>query len=251
MTSPEASAGAAWSPVRRNAFARGARLASITAATVPTSTVFNLCGLEWDLRPGVFAPTLCLSTQFFAESIPYPDGGTLLEVGCGTGVISVIAAASGCSQVTAVDISEAAVANTAMNVARHSLAERVRVLQGDLFAALAPADRFDLIFWNSPFIDPPVGFEPANDLDGAIFDPAYGNHGRFVRDGPRRLAAGGRLLLGFSSLGNHAALERIVGDAGRDVRTLRTSGGLVSGIEYELLELVAHDAEESSLCRSP
>lgn len=233
---------AAMPPVQGSAFARGRWLVSATGATVSTSTTFSLGGREWDLLPGVFAPPLCLSTGFFADSIPYPDGGTLLEVGCGTGVISVIAAARGCSLVTAIDISEAAALNTSMNVARHGVADRVRVLRSDMFAALAPSDRFDVIFWNSPFIDPPASFEPASDLDRAIFDPAYGNHRRFVDGGPPRLTAEGRLLLGFSNLGNHATLAHLADEAGRNVRTLRTSGLLVPGVEFQLLELVAHDA---------
>ncbi|MFI1104540.1 hypothetical protein [Streptomyces melanogenes] len=43
---------------------------------------------------------------------------------------------------TEVDISAAAVENTRRNALRHRVADRVRTLRSDLFAALDPQDRY-------------------------------------------------------------------------------------------------------------
>lgn len=231
----------------KRALVRGTWLVNSTAAGVTGSTTFRLHGREWDLLPGVFAPDHCVSTGFFTESVPFPVGGSFLEVGCGTGVTAVTAAERGCSRVTATDISAAAVENTRLNAARHGLADRVELYQGDVFDGLGPEDRFDLIFWNSPFIDPGADDGPAagpahddtrRHLRQAVFDPGYRAHRRYLTGAGARLTAGGRLLLGFSDLGDHDALRRLAADAGLRISVLRTSGDLVRGVDYQLLELV-------------
>lgn len=241
MTPSEASEDGAAALDPGGAYARGRWLVSTTGAAVTEPTTFSLFGRSWDLLPGVFAPPYCLSTRFFADSIPYPRDGTLLDMGCGSGVISVMAALRGCARVTAADVSPAAVANTRLNTARHGVSGRVQVIRSNLFASLGGQDRYDLIFWNSPFIEPPAGFVPRGDLDSAVFDPQYRAHGQYLSGARQRLTAGGRLLLGFSSLGSRAVLAGQASDTGYAVTELRTSGRLVPGMEYQLLELVPHE----------
>jgi methylase of polypeptide subunit release factors len=221
-------------------------LVSSTAAGVAEPATFRLHDREWDLLPGVFAPTHCVSTGFFTESIPFPAGGSFLEVGCGAGVTAVRAAAEGCARVAATDISATAVENTRLNAARHGLADRIEVYRGDLFEGLGPEDRFDLIFWNSPFIDPGGEEGPApDDLRGqlrrAVFDPGYRAHRRYLAEAGARLTTGGRLLLGFSSLGDHDTLRQLAAGLGYRITNLRSSGDLVPGVDYQLLELKPDD----------
>ncbi|MFD0884363.1 hypothetical protein ACFQ08_07330, partial [Streptosporangium algeriense] len=51
--------------------------------------VFRLAGREWDLLDDVFAPVYSSSTEVFLELLDLPAAGTMLEVGCGAGVIAV------------------------------------------------------------------------------------------------------------------------------------------------------------------
>ncbi|MDQ7803470.1 methyltransferase [Amycolatopsis sp. A133] len=225
-----------------DAAARGAWLARTTAAGVRRPTTFHLYGREWDLLPGVFSPVHCVSTRFFTDSLPFPADGTFLEVGCGAGVTSVRAALAG-TRVTATDISAAAVENTTMNVHRHGVADLVTVVHGDMFDGIRREERFDVIFWNSPFIDPPEAMLPDVDerLRRAVFDPGYRAHAGFLSGARQWLTPSGRLLLGFSDLGDHTALDRLAGRVGYRKRQLRTSGRLVAGVEFQLLELVPAD----------
>jgi release factor glutamine methyltransferase len=232
----------------RAAVVRGTWLVSSTVDGVTEPTTFRLHDREWDLLPGVFAPNYCESTGFFTESIPFPVGGSFLEVGCGTGVTAVSAVVQGCTRVVATDISEAAVENSRLNASRHGLSDRIELYQGDVFDGLRPEDRFDLVFWNSPFIDPGSGTGPARVEDEtrellrrAVFDPGYRAHQRYFAEAGARLTADGRLLLGFSDLGDHDTLRRLAADAGYRISVMRTSGDLVRGIDYQLLELVPSD----------
>jgi release factor glutamine methyltransferase len=220
-------------------FDRGQRLLRMHTKHADSPTSFSLFGREWDLLHDVFSPVYCYSTQLFTMWLPYPIGGTLLEVGSGTGVIAVTAALRGCVQVTAVDISEAAVRNTLLNVHRHGVEHRVRVLHSDLFDALDAGERFDVIFWNSNFIEPPATFDHNSALSATIFDPNYATHQRFLQSATHRLKENGRLLLGFSNLGNKELLNKLSSDSGLRVQTIRSSKfTLPIGMCYEILEFI-------------
>ena len=199
---------------------------------------FTLLGRTWELLDGVFAPVYTPVTGLFSSWIPYPEGGTFLEIGSGCGVTAVVAAKSGCRDVTALDISAAAVENTSRNAERHGVTQQVRVLHSDLFDALGDAERFDMIFWNSNFAEPPPDFVNETDLHHAFFDPRYETHRRYLREAPRYLNDGGKLLLGFSSIGNWLRLRALCEEAGLEIEVLRTeSRQLEITLEFQLLSL--------------
>ncbi|GAA2014482.1 hypothetical protein GCM10009799_48480 [Nocardiopsis rhodophaea] len=209
-------------------------------------TTFRLLGLDWDLLPGVYAPHLTRSAALYAEWIPYPTGGSLCEIGSGTGYLAVTAAQRGCRYVHATDITSAATENIALNAQRHSVDDRVSVFKGDLFAPLPEGERYDVIFWNSNFVetlDSASGPNTAgtDDLRLAFFDAEYHAHSTFLRDAASRLAPGGRLLLGFTSLGNSAKLTALARDHGWRPKLLRgVSYDTTFGerIHYQLIELL-------------
>lgn len=225
---------------------RGTWLVSSTVATVTSPTRFLLWDREWDIMPGVFAPTQCVSTEFFTDTIPFPVGGAFLEVGCGAGITAVRAAESGCAHVVATDISEMAIENARMNARRHGIADLIRFCVADVFDGVDPDERFDVVYWNSPFLDPGAPSETAaadvrSMLRQAVFDPGYKLHARFISGARERLRPGGRLLLGFSDLGNWAALTALAEREGFRPAVLSDSGNRVVGIRYQLLELVPAD----------
>ncbi|MBP2326419.1 release factor glutamine methyltransferase [Kibdelosporangium banguiense] len=201
-------------------------------------TEFTLLDRKWELLEGVFAPCYTPVTGLFTEWLPYPQGGTFLEVGSGAGVTAVMAALSGCDAVTALDISQAAVENTRHNAELHAVEDRVRVLQSDLFDELQPGDRFDMIFWNSNFVEMRRDFVNDTDLHHAFFDPGYVAHRRYLHDAPRHLTENGRLLLGFTDLGNWTALRRLCAQAGLEISLLRSERRQTEiTIEFQLLEI--------------
>ncbi|MGW4235460.1 methyltransferase [Streptomyces sp. NPDC004749] len=204
--------------------------------TLPSS--FSMFGREWALAPGVFAPVYDLSTALFTTWLPLARGTELLEVGCGAGITSVVAALRGCRRVTALDINPAAVRNTERNVRQHAVEDRVQVLESDLFARLPADDRYDLVYWNSSFVDTPVETEQLSAIERAVIDPGYRTHERFLAEAPYHLKPGGRIFLGFSTLGNRGRLDELAAAHDVGIRTHRVSGSAVSAdVTYQLLEV--------------
>jgi release factor glutamine methyltransferase len=217
-----------------DASARGRELLDRHGA-IHTRQTFSLCGRTWFVDPGVFSPTLCFSTSLFTNWVPFPPGGTFLEVGPGTGVTTVTAVLDGCASATAIDINPVAVANTRANAQLHRVADRVQLLLGDAFALWGALGRFDVVYWNSCFInaDPPM----TGGLASSFFDPCYHAHAAFLQGVGAHLTPSGRAFLGFSSLGDHAALRQLCVASGLGYEVIAHSGRLLPDWQYQLLEL--------------
>ncbi|MFC0847798.1 50S ribosomal protein L11 methyltransferase [Streptomyces noboritoensis] len=187
---------------------------------------FALAGHEWDLLDGVFAPPFSASTGVAMELLGLagprrqPWHGSLLEVGCGTGVIAVGAALAGAHLVTALDINEQAVRNTELNALRHGVADRLTAVHSDLFDALGPDGRYDTVYWHSNFVLAPPTYRHETDHEQAYVDPGYRAHRRYLAAAPAFATPGGRVLLHFSDRGDIDALHRIAAEYGRDLRIL-------------------------------
>jgi ribosomal protein L11 methyltransferase len=74
------------------------------------------------------------------------QGCDVLDMGCGTAVLAILAAGKGAASVTAIDIDERACRNAVENCSLNSVAH-VRVIRGDA-GAIPPDSAFDCIFAN-------------------------------------------------------------------------------------------------------
>jgi release factor glutamine methyltransferase len=106
-------------------------------------------GVTVTVFPGVFHPGLFSSTHFLIDFLTPLDlrSKTLLELGCGTGLISIWAHWQG-ARVTASDLSSRAVANATLNAKKSGAP--IRIVQSDLFDALSN-EAFDYIVINPPY----------------------------------------------------------------------------------------------------
>jgi release factor glutamine methyltransferase len=152
-----------------------------------------------------------------------PRAGSFLEIGCGAGLVAVSSALAGCDRVVASDISPAAVSNTRRNVHRHGVGDRVRVLRSDLFDALEPHERFDMIFWSSNYVLAPADYEYQSVHERAYVDAGYATHRRFLTEARRWLTPTGSIVLHFSDRGDMATLLCMAGECGHGLRALRGS----------------------------
>ena len=59
-----------------------------------------------------------------------PEGKKVLDMGSGTGILSILASMKGASEVTAIDIDEWAVKGSMENAVRYNI-KNITVLQGD------------------------------------------------------------------------------------------------------------------------
>lgn len=86
--------------------------------------------------------TLLILKEILAMEL---SGKSVLDMGCGTGVLAILAAMKGATPVTAIDIEEWAYNNAVENVALNGMTS-IRVLQGG--AELLGEERYDVIFAN-------------------------------------------------------------------------------------------------------
>lgn len=205
------------------------------------SHVFSLDGRDFLIDPEVFSPMVFEDTAFFQKSLKVPPGGSVLEIGCGAGVISILAALNGARRVVATDINPSAVANTVANARLHRVDALLDVRVGDVFGALRPKEEFDLIFWNAPFIATSTSGEDFLEL--AVFDPEYRGIRSYLTEGPRHLTAGGRLMLGFSSTsGDKPQIEDVAAKAGSRLElhaSMALSDDTCSEFSLELYEIIS------------
>lgn len=157
--------------------------------------------------PGVFKPIS--DSRMLAECVRQESaaGMRMLDLCTGTGLLALTAAKQG-AEVTAVDVSGAAVLNVRLNARINSVG--VEVLRGDLFAPVA-GRTFDLIASNPPYVPAAESLPPGR---GARAWWA-GSDGRLVIDricaaAADHLRPGGRLVLVHSHLcGIAETLDRL------------------------------------------
>jgi ribosomal protein L3 glutamine methyltransferase len=131
----------------------------------------------------------------------------VLDLCTGNGSLAVLAAmAYPDVQVEAADLSEDALAVARINVDRHGLAERVRLVHSDLFAALP--GRYDLIVCNPPYVNTlsmaalPAEYQAEPDLALAGGEDGMDLVRRILREAPAHMNDHGVLVL---EIGNERA----------------------------------------------
>lgn len=210
-----------------------------------TASEFTLDERRWDLLPGVFSPASSPTTGFALTllGLAAPErarlGGSLLEIGCGTGVIAVSAALAGCDRVVASDVNPDAVANAARNADRHGVGDRFTAVHCDLFDGLDPGERFDTVYWHSNFVLAPADYHWRTMHERAYVDPGYETHRRFLDEAWRRVRPGGSVLLHVSGRGRLDLLRGMAGDSGQEITVRRRQAFDEGGhrVDHLLLEM--------------
>lgn len=154
----------------------------------------------------------------------------ILDLGTGSGALAVsLALELPAAQVTAVDISPAALAVAAANAQR--LGARLRCLESDWFAALQ-GEVFDLIVSNPPYIaagDPhleegDVRFEPPGAL--ASGPAGLDDLARIAAEAPAHLSSGGWLLMEHGYDQGAAVRDLLLARGFLDVASARDLAGI-------------------------
>jgi ribosomal protein L11 methyltransferase len=134
-------------------------------------------------------PTTRLCLDLLTGALADRPGDSLVEVGCGTGVLCLAAAALGVPRVIGLDLARPAVRATRSNARSNGLAAAIQVIQGSSHCLKA---HFDLVVANLPW---DVQVDQAPELH------------RLAADGGRLILSGFRdnqedqLLAGYQSLG--------------------------------------------------
>ena len=145
----------------------------------------------------------------------------VLDLGTGSGAIALaLATAFPAAEVTAVDISEDALALAAENAAQTGLSGRVKFVRSDWFAALDRESRFDLVVANPPYLSreetgeasPEVrDHEPVSALRSG--EDGMSDLRAIMAAGPKYLSANGLLAL-ETGIAQHAELAELARGSG-------------------------------------
>lgn len=97
---------------------------------------------------------VCTDAVLFGAMAPIKQGDRVLDIGAGTGVLSLMAAQLGAGQVTAVELTQQAYQEADINFSNSPWPERLAAVHQDIQSFALTADRqYDLIISNPPFFE--------------------------------------------------------------------------------------------------
>jgi len=176
--------------------------------------------LKVDRRALIPRPETELLLELVTTRQAHPPA-TILDLGTGSGAIALgLAKHFPEARVTAVDLSDEALALALENTVAAGLTARVTLVRSNWFAGLPAGLRFDLIVANPPYLSaeetaeaaPEVNvYEPASALTAA--DGGLADLRAILLGAPRFLMPGGWLAL-ETGITQHAELTRLAAEAG-------------------------------------
>lgn len=179
---------------------------------------FKVLGKKFVVYPNVFSPKYFNDTEFFAKFLPIKKNEEFLEIGCGTGIVSIFAKKKGAKKVVAVDINPAAIKNAKEN--SKLTKTKIDVRKSNVYSKIKKNEKFDTIFWNTPFAY--IKNKKLTYLERSVQDPGYKYKKIFINEAKKHLKPNGRLLIGFSStLGQIGELRRILKKAGFSLKLVK------------------------------
>lgn len=155
----------------------------------------KISGFKFTVRPTVFNPRDFISSEIFAAYIKTLDltGKNILDMGSGSGIVSIFAASKGANCV-ACDINPVAVRCITENALQNNLSKQITVYESDLFESLNSAEGvgFDIIFFNPPYYKG----NPRNNFERAFKGgPNLEVIDKFLLDAKHHLLPNGKLCL--------------------------------------------------------
>jgi SAM-dependent methyltransferase len=162
---------------------------------------YELCGEHLKLMVGEDAFIPNLTTELMAAHLHMPPEASVLDLGCGVAPLAIFAARKGAHRVCAVDIMPQACAYARHNAELNGVADRVEVINGDLFEPIR-GQKFDVI------IDDVSGMAEGVSRISPWYPPAIptGGHDgtgptiRMIREARDYLTEKGRLYFPILSL---------------------------------------------------
>lgn len=147
-------------------------------------------------------------SQLFIESLDIRQGEKVLEIGCGSGIVSMHCALNG-AEVSCGDINPYAVELTKRNAEQNGISLDVK--ETDVYSAFS--GRYDTILFNLPYL-------PAeeDEYEGELVKSwAGGKDGmgplpELLAHAPEHLLPGGRMVVVVSSLMDQDRLKEVIGD---------------------------------------
>jgi release factor glutamine methyltransferase len=210
------------------------------------STKTRVASFELVVLPTVFHPKVFLTSAFFAKFVQALDlrGKSVIEIGAGSGILSLSAAKAGAISVTALDINPAAVEATKVNAAKNGF-HQVQAFQSDLFSAISIETQFDIVIASPPSFSG----EPRDTADRAWHaGPGYRDILALFEQAAPRLRPCGRMYLLLSSDTNLALMNDLIRSAGlSSTQVAKRSIWIETFYLYELSQTQAPESPSPEL----
>jgi len=186
---------------------------------------------------GVFSPKHFHGWRIFTKNFPKFKRKEILEIGCGHGITSVYLAKNGAKKVMAVDVNSKAIKNTKIN-ARMNGIKNIIVKKSDIFSSIEKNEKFDIIYWNLPFIYVPEKYKHKSMLEKSLFDPGYRSIRRFFKGGKKFLKKNGKILIGFGDFGDIKRLKGLANKNGYSIKLIFEERSIEGNpVKFQLYEL--------------
>jgi methylase of polypeptide subunit release factors len=209
----------------------------------------HLTAFKWKGRCGPFELLLSEHTfppsslsRMLSDAMEVRSGETVIDMGCGSGVLAIVAAKLGAGRVFGVDSAADTEQVATLNAERQGVGAQTTFCRGDVFDPLPEDLRADLIIGDISGIPDPVarvsGWFPSGRGGGPRGSELPI---RMLEDAPKWLAPGGRLLLPTGSLQDESAILDVARSMFQRLTQLtERSFPLPSGIAeaHELLQLM-------------
>lgn len=161
--------------------------------------------MDLKVGPATFRPST-IST-LLADALHFKPGSVVIDVGCGSGILSIIAAKLGASRVYGVDAADETVDVASANAAAHGVGDRIMFAQGDMFDPLDSGIEADVVIGDVSGIPDDIanvsGWFPSG-LSGGPTGAELPM--RMIEESKRLLRQGGRLFLPTGSLQDESSI---------------------------------------------
>jgi methylase of polypeptide subunit release factors len=155
--------------------------------------------------PATFRPSTV--SGLLAEAMTLNKGDVVVDAGCGSGVLSIIAAKLGAGRVYGVDAADQTIEIASANAERHGVSDVVEFYEGDLFKPLPGDIQADVIIGDVSGVPDDIARASGWFPSGLAGGPSGAELPlRMLDEAKRLLKAGGHLFLPTGSLQDETSI---------------------------------------------
>ncbi|ANW03104.1 50S ribosomal protein L11 methyltransferase [Bradyrhizobium icense] len=218
--------------VRRQTTDVDAMLAELRLCERPHDV--EVSGMPLHILPGVLSPRLSHAPDALMSKWRIDPGATVLDLGCGSGVLGLAALRAGAARLLALDINPQAVLTTEINIERLGYLDKAEVRCSDTYSALQSGEKFDVILFAAPYWNR----KAKDDLERSCYDEDHKVMASALAGAHLWLNAAGVMYVVFSDQGDVGRVLNLIDESrlrARDMHIFRPSiaGGHVR-IVWEL-----------------
>lgn len=184
-----------------------------------------------DVYPTVFPPKsdYSVSSKTLYTNLGNLKNKKVLDIGCGSGIESIIAAKLGAKKVDAVDVNDIAIDCTEHNIRLNSLEDIVSAFFSDIFSNIHSKD-YDVVIANLPI----VNFDAEdNRINNALYDNNFELHRRLFEEVGDYMKEDGFLTF------THANLQSMGSD--NPLEDFEDIEELISKYNLEIMDKVSYE----------